>query len=261
MHYEHSLEMSERIVKPQLKLKHYVSVLAVGAVVLGHLGVSALWSSPQSELKQAVGMQHFQYMNPIFNQNWGVFAPNINTVSKSFMYRATLVDGTVTDWVDASALEHQLMVGRPGATRAAGISDTFIGNYTQSLDRLPPELFEVAAFTIDAPGGSEQVEKRLEEKSKTNAEYLSLERAAFTYASLASESTWGAGNVAEVQIGERNKTTVPFSMRNENVEAEVNERHLGWRNYTTTPGQNKEAFISYFARLVDRAGLSGVEDN
>lgn len=219
-------------------------------LLLGHLSVTALWASPNNTIKQSIGMKNFQYMNPVFSQNWGVFAPDINTSNNNLILRAKLHDGTTTPWIDATQAERQLTHFRPGGSRASRMSGEIITKYNNALNGLPTDTFERAVHNIEAAGGSPQAEHTID---SGNPEYLSLEQAAYTYATLAAGALWGSANIKAVQLGKKTTHTTPYAERHSDTPPRQEHRLYGWRNATETPGQNPKRFAETFGPLAQKS--------
>src|SRR5690625_6832254 len=62
-------------------------------VVLVHTAIVALWAGPSNPIKDAVGPQRVrEYVNPVFEQNWNIFAPTRKRVMTDLDFRLRVKD-------------------------------------------------------------------------------------------------------------------------------------------------------------------------
>src|SRR5690625_6028180 len=62
-------------------------------VVLVHTAIVALWAGPSNPIKDAVGPQRVrEYVNPVFEQNWNIFAPTPKRVMTDLDFRLRVKD-------------------------------------------------------------------------------------------------------------------------------------------------------------------------
>jgi hypothetical protein len=93
-----------------------VAVTAVAVVVVlgAHLAATFLYNAPLNPVSQRYAKQVNWWMEPLFDQNWRLFAPNPISVNVSVEARARLnLDGTVTGWIDLSAQDRAAMLHDP----------------------------------------------------------------------------------------------------------------------------------------------------
>ncbi|GAA1244813.1 hypothetical protein GCM10009609_05230 [Pseudonocardia aurantiaca] len=92
------------------------TVLCLAAAFL-HVLLVFLYVAPPNTISQRYSSQIYGWVEPLFQQNWKLFAPNPESVNRQILARTmqTAPDGTeqVSDWfdltaVDASAIEHNL---------------------------------------------------------------------------------------------------------------------------------------------------------
>lgn len=90
------------------------TALAVVVVVAVHLTATFLYNAPLNPVSQRYAKQVNWWMQPLFNQNWRLFAPNPLSENIEIDARASLVpDGRATAWVDLSAQDAAAMRGDP----------------------------------------------------------------------------------------------------------------------------------------------------
>jgi hypothetical protein len=91
-----------------------VTAVAVGALAAVHLAATFLYNAPANPVSQRYAGQVDDWMNPLFQQNWRLFAPNPLSENVAVQVRASLVpDGRSTGWFDLSALDQQAEAGNP----------------------------------------------------------------------------------------------------------------------------------------------------
>lgn len=81
-----------------------VAASVVAAVLGVHLTATFLYNAPSNPVSQRYATQIQGWMQPLFTQNWWLFAPNPLSENVSVQARATLsANGRVTGWFDLSA--------------------------------------------------------------------------------------------------------------------------------------------------------------
>jgi Family of unknown function (DUF5819) len=90
------------------------TVLAVLAVVGAHLSATFFYNAPTNPISQRYAKQIQWWMDPLFTQNWRLFAPNPISENVRVQARASLApDGRVTGWIDLSAQDEAAVRGDP----------------------------------------------------------------------------------------------------------------------------------------------------
>jgi hypothetical protein len=90
------------------------TAVAVVAVLGAHLSATFLYNAPANPLSQRYAKQVQRWMEPLFSQNWHLFAPNPLSENVSVQARASLApDGRLTGWVDLSAQDRAAVLGDP----------------------------------------------------------------------------------------------------------------------------------------------------
>ncbi|WP_277211397.1 DUF5819 family protein [Isoptericola croceus] len=77
----------------------------LGIIVATHTAATFLWISPQNPFNRAVAEPLESAMDPVFQQNWSLFAPTPINVENSLHVRALDAELNATDWVDVTDLE------------------------------------------------------------------------------------------------------------------------------------------------------------
>lgn len=88
--------------------------LAVAAVAIVHLAATFLYNAPANPVSQRYTRSVNWWMEPLFSQNWRLFAPNPISENLRIEARASLdPDGRATGWVDLSAQDEAAVRGDP----------------------------------------------------------------------------------------------------------------------------------------------------
>ena len=90
------------------------SVLLTGVAVAIQLTATFLFNAPSNVVSQKYAAQISWWMTPLLNQNWQLFAPNPISENLELDARAsTGASGTVTPWLNLSAIDEATTVGNP----------------------------------------------------------------------------------------------------------------------------------------------------
>ncbi len=90
------------------------TTLAVAAVLGVHLSATFFYNAPTNPVSQRYAKQLHWWMDPLFTQNWRLFAPNPISENVRVQARASLTpDGHVTDWIDLTAQDEAAVLGDP----------------------------------------------------------------------------------------------------------------------------------------------------
>jgi Family of unknown function (DUF5819) len=112
------------------------TAVAVGAVVAVHLAATFFYNAPPNPVSQRYAKQVDAWIDPLFQQNWRLFAPNPISENIAVQARASLTpDGRLTGWYDLSALDQQAEAGNPapGHVLQNGLRNAWFG-WTGSHD-------------------------------------------------------------------------------------------------------------------------------
>jgi len=90
------------------------TTVAVAAVVGVHLSATFFYNAPSNPVSQRYVTQIDWWMDPLFTQNWRLFAPNPISENVTVQARASLApNGVVTGWIDLSAQDQAAVLGDP----------------------------------------------------------------------------------------------------------------------------------------------------
>ncbi|MBS2964552.1 hypothetical protein KGA66_15965 [Actinocrinis puniceicyclus] len=90
------------------------ATLTVAAVASVHLAATFLYNAPANPVSQRYAEAVHWWMDPLFSQNWRLFAPNPISENLRIEARASLdPDGRTTGWIDLSAQDEATVRGDP----------------------------------------------------------------------------------------------------------------------------------------------------
>lgn len=153
----------------------WVAIVAavLGVVVAAHTAATFLWIAPENAFSRAVDEPLESAMDPVFQQNWSLFAPTPINVANSLEVRALDADLNATPWVDVTDLEisanftHQIFPNRgsrPTRMLAARAHAQFNKLSDEELETLGHHYHEDAwprlAEALDAAEGSSSQARR-----------------------------------------------------------------------------------------------------
>lgn len=233
----------------------WLSVLAGGlaALVAFHLVLTTLFVAPDNPLSRAVSAPVAAYMNPLFQQDWSLFAPMPISTGYSLWVRGWYEDGRSTEWVDATAVEieasitHELAPSRAGIVtrRTAGLMRSQYRDLTEDertvlgADHLSGAWEEMATQMAAVPEPS---------SSARRSYVLRLDRALTAYATQFAWAWWGRdSDLTHVQVSIEDTRAPRFAER-ENGPSHV-VRELGRRPLYVYDDQDHEAFAATIERF------------
>lgn len=231
-----------RVRVPRLTLKT-IFVAVATTVALIQLVAVTLAALPPNRYSD-VAAPHTTYLQPMFAQNWRLFAPSPiaddRTISFQGSYRAN--DGSLkqTAWVDWTEVEldlvhHRLVGGRAGYVTnklSTPLGSVFSGLATEQrtvaggTDEMdPPTWAELRTLLVDAGDGS----------SRDVAPFLRYERAVTQLATGVLQGRWPGRSYIAVRYSFRSQAVTPYAARNgtakerEVARPSTTERIGGWR--------------------------------
>lgn len=91
-----------------------VAAAVIAALVAAQLAATFLYNAPANVVSKRYSAQISWWINPLLTQNWQLFAPNPISENVSVDARASVgTAGSVTPWLDLSALDQAATVGNP----------------------------------------------------------------------------------------------------------------------------------------------------
>lgn len=197
------------------------SFIAVAVALVGlHLVSVTLAALPPNRYSDAVRDQT-SYLDPYFNQNWRLFAPNPISEDRNLRFQGayTAANGEpdTTAWLDWTDVEldlvrHRLVGGRAGyvtsklvtplKARTSALSTVQRRVATDTSPSAPPSFDELAAGLDATPASAEAV-----------AGYLRYEKAVTRLATDALEARWPGLELTAVRYSIRSHGVAPFAAR------------------------------------------------
>ena len=89
------------------------STAVVATVLVAHLAATFLYDAPTNPVSERYAHQIQGWMEPLFNQNWRLFAPNPLSENVSVQARAALTNGQLTGWLDLPAQDSAAVLHDP----------------------------------------------------------------------------------------------------------------------------------------------------
>lgn len=237
--------------------KALAAVLLVVLVV--HFGITFLWNSQPNPATDVVGDQVDDYIEPLFEQHWRLFAPNPVNAENELLVRADVRNPETgefetTPWTSATQREWSLVEGNPFPSRASRLTTNLHRRLEvawEALDDDQRQVVTVDFFAMD-DDWSELVNALKDEQDATATAietYIRAERVATAYATQFAKAAWGK-DVTSVQVRLRS-TPVPrwkdrFGEPDPDA-AVVTE--FGWRPVVVTDEQDEKAFGEALDRM------------
>lgn len=217
-----------------------------------HFGVTFLFNAPDNPVKDALGDEVSGYIQPFFQQNWSLFAPNPINSEDELLVRAQVLDPdsgetTTTDWVSATRLEWQLIENNPFPSRASRLSSNLHRRLDSAWRQLSTDQQSVLAEDFSYVTDWGQITDRLAGQSGGTvtadvATMVRADRVATAYATQFATAHWGE-DVQAVQY-QLSRTPVPRWQERfaDAPEAVPTIRDFGWRPLVVNDGQDQDAF-------------------
>lgn len=130
----------------------WVAVLGAGGILLVHIMMTFLHVTPINPAKVQHEALVSRWTEPLFDQNWKLFAPDPIAVDQGLLVRAQLTDGTVTEYADVvtpylEAKHHNLLPSRAGY-QVSGVISRFLEAREAVLKTLPDETADAAPLFL-----------------------------------------------------------------------------------------------------------------
>ncbi|MEC3884048.1 DUF5819 family protein [Halobacillus sp. HZG1] len=196
----------------------------------GHLMFTVLYLTPFNPVKAKYSFAINGYMEPVFSQNWRLFAPNPASTNNKFLVRAEFKGGEKTDWLDLTTF----MIEKNQDNRFTPYNRLVRiqrGAFT-SLYQTDEVTLKISETIEEKNLDREDYEHMLEnERTKKQDEYAmdALNRYAQSYV----RSVYPNRDIKKTQIIMQETKAKPFSEKdNKDYEREVNLHKFEWENYT-----------------------------
>jgi hypothetical protein len=129
--------MTTAPAQPPLPAAARLAVVGAGALLLAHVTMTFLHVTPVNPVKVEYEAVVSRWTEPLFDQNWKLFAPDPIAVDQGLLVRARLADGSVTEYVDIvspylEAKHHNLLPTRAGY-QVSGVISRFLETRESAL--------------------------------------------------------------------------------------------------------------------------------
>ena len=232
-----------------------------------HGYATVAWLSGSSALMRLGPVE--QYMDPVFRQNWSVFAPNPEDFNTMVQVRAELADGAETEWFDITQqdLEDSIQ-GVPILSRMYQSNFMLALHTLNDVNQITDEERETV-LGVDETVRSDELAAELESLGSTvddgYLERVLNENASLTtIASEVARARWGGGdaaNIAQVQYQILVVETPRAPWLGDGPEAYLFDWQPGWREPIWHEGINPEEFADRYGpdRTNDQAVVAEAE--
>lgn len=246
-------ESSDAPVRP----RHRWVVELLLVVVVVHSIILTLWLAPSSPIREAAGDNRLaSYVDPYFQQGRDVVGVGVQQVDESFRIRAVVVadgadEGTVTPWIDLTALDNKANRHDLTAARVHVIARRLATNLNLAMFNLTAaQRALIGSLTAtDVPSA---VTVKLQEAGDGGDGdairfFQAYDQMATQFASLYAQSTWTDGTVDQVQFEVGRRTVPPYADRSKTSLRDVDFRQFsfGWRYAFRGSAEARETFDSY----------------
>lgn len=237
-------------------------VAAVLVMILaGHFLVTFLWNAPPNPVKAVVRPDVVTYMDPVFWQNWSLFAPNPVNAESELLVRADALNPETgeyetTQWFSPTRREWTLVEGNPFPPRSSRLSANVYRRLSSAWYDLNVEQRDVVARDFFNVGEDwSRLARALERADDDEVgqddidDMVLADQVATAYATQVAKVRWG-DDLTSVQFQIR-RTPVPrWNERFDDFDPdEAFVRRFGWRPLVTFDGQDDGTFAAYVESL------------
>lgn len=233
------------------------------ALILIHTLFIGMWVAPSTPLRDIVTVDRVrEYVQPWFQQNWSIFAPNPRRTAVTFEVRASVLHAETgekefTGWADLIDNEDAIVSGNLFPARTAQISRRTADRLHSALNDMNTEqrnllkanyletpVSELRGHLHDVAGGA---------GNSGISRYMAADAAATRIATGAAKSFWSdEGEIVYVQY---RTSTRPAPSWNSDAEYTIDdtartEREYGWRAAAELSGEQ----VSYFEPYLKQGG-------
>lgn len=238
----------------------WVRVVTIGCIAFTawHVLATFLWVAPPSGLRDVVPKKALSsYMTPLFGQSWSVFAPAPVNGDYTLRVRAVVRGSSeATEWVDATAVEANMLTHHAFPPRAAILAGIQARDYKKTFDKLNADQQEaVAAGYFKGDDWLKRLDVGLTKAASSKSERLAAnahvdsEGATAAYATQVARAVWGNA-VESVDFEVSRQNVVSFASRNDPKAQRPKAVRVnsGWRGVRTVSGQDDGRFAEVFNR-------------
>lgn len=233
----------------------WIKIVAIvfGVVLCAHLTATAIFVGPANAAKTALGSSLTSYMQPLFQQDWSLFAPTPISVEYTLWVRGWYDESTPTEWVNATGLEIEGNILHSLAPSRAGIiSRRLVGNMRKQYRLLTAEEQATLAGNYHSnawPRMQARMEQSAGHSPQARISYvLRLDRAMAAYATQFAWAWWGKDNgIKYIQVRIAENRAPRFDKRDQPPSIAVKD--FGRRPLYTYEGQDNQAFADAITRF------------
>lgn len=235
-------------------------------VFVTHFAITFLWNSGPNPANDVVGEQVDDYIEPLFEQHWRLFAPNPVHAEDELLVRADVRNPETgefetTPWTSATHREWTLVDGNPFPSRASRLTSNLHRRVESAWEDLNDDQRQIVTddfFAMDddwseltaALTKAQSDEESTSTRSAIEA-YVRAERIAAGYATQFAKATWGK-EVTSVQVRLRRTQVPPWKERFSQPDTDAAAiTEFGWRPTVVADEQDDAAFADALNRMGD----------
>jgi len=251
--------------RTKARVASYVLII----IVLAHTAIISLWAGPSNVIKDAIGPQKIRaYVNPVFEQDWHIFAPTPKRVTTDLDFRVRLQDSlsgeiTETPWRALVEAENALVRHNPAPPRsafAARRTSLTLHNATSDMND-EQRLITQEDFTELPKHEYASALREAPNKSGANAtkinSYLQYDEMATALATLSGAVLY-EGEIIAVQYRTAKRSVPNFEHRTRVTVADVKSttHDFGWR----PPAVVSDVAVTHFAPYAKNIPLAAEQN-
>lgn len=235
-----------------------LALWVVLVVVLVHSGIVALWVAPNNLLRQSVGASHVRdYILPMWDQAWSVFAPEADSEYARFQVRALVKDGSgerSTAWTAVTAREVLGSVRyHPFPARTALLTTRLAGHVKEYYDDLNPAQKQIVA-DADRDVPVAELRSRLlaaatndDERNRVRP-FMRAETGAERFLSGVATALWG-DDVVAIQFRKDKVVASRYTAGGQRQVETAYQFYSNWRPPQELTDSERRAYRDYVARF------------
>ena len=235
------------------------TALVVATVLLAHFAATFISVAPEDVLSNTVESTAAQYMSPLFDQSWSLYAPTPRFVKRNgspqLIIRARLEDPrtkqlSTTSWLNVSSHEQSQKHDNPFAPRTTWLTEELVFRMMNARDALSRNQLSLTRGDYSNAGWRElraDLNRQAGASTDDIADYVQKERVVAALATQYARARWGP-SVRAVQVRCVFRMIPRFEDQSAGPTTKSDE--LGWRSTLTFVGQSERLFADYAKRVV-----------
>jgi len=232
--------------------------LVVALIVVFHASMTAVYNVPSAEIRERIlpGAVARSYLEPFFQQNYRIFAPNPISEDRSLRVRAWVETASgsrrTTEWVDVTAAEissfHRRLLRKQLTIVGVERLVPAFRALTEEQQDIADENWHESGF----PGLREALLEAAPGTERAVDQFIRASEYVTAYGTQAAYALWGPDVVA-VQVQAVYDPVIRWEDRNDPDARRPTATIVnpGWRPPTEFEGQDRERFAEIFRGMLD----------